>query len=131
MKIVFASTPGQEEEIHELIHYFYSNVLPMYFTDKEIKGFLRRGVLHKDSTADSFGTLRDAFYVMASLQTLISILEEPLPNDHYRALFLKNAEHLRYYGLRFPFEYDSFISVQKNAKPLFSMYTPAANQLLV
>lgn len=131
MKIVFASTPGQEQEINELIHYFYSKVLPKYFTDKEIEGFYRKGVLHTKETADSFGTLRDAFYVMASLQTLIFILEAPHLGDHYHALFLKNADTLREYGMYFPFDFETFIFGLKNREPIFSMYTPAANQLLV
>ena len=131
MKIVFASTPGQEQEINELIHYFYSKVLPKYFTDKEIEGFFRKGVLHKNEAADSFGTLRDAFYVMASLQTLIFILEAPNPSDHHRALFSKHAHTLRDYGLYFPFDFETFIFCLKDGNPIFSMYTPAANQLLV
>ncbi|RDU35231.1 hypothetical protein DRW41_19120 [Neobacillus piezotolerans] len=131
MKIVFASTPGQEEEIGDLIKYFYSGIMPRYFSDREIKEFERLGVLHNESSQDAYGTLRDAFYVMASLQTLISILESPKPIDHHRALFLKNAENLRYYGLFFPFGFDSFLPGRKCADSIFSVFAPAANQLLV
>ncbi|WP_316572445.1 YhcU family protein [Neobacillus sp. YIM B06451] len=131
MKIVFASTPGQEDEIDDLIKYFYSGILPRYFSDGEIKEFQRLGVLHTKSSQDAYGTLRDAFYVMASLQTLISILESPKPSDQHRALFLKNADNLRYYGLLFPFGYDSFLPVQKRGDSFLSVFAPAANQLLV
>ncbi|WP_231689559.1 DUF5365 family protein [Bacillus sp. FJAT-27245] len=131
MKIVFASTPGQDEEIGDLIQHFYTGIFPRYFSDKEIKKFERLGVLHNGNSQDAYGTLRDAFYVMASLQTLISILESPKPSDHHKALFMKNAENLRYYGLLFPFEYDSFLPSRKRADSFFSVFTPAANQLLV
>ncbi|ALC92014.1 hypothetical protein AM500_21130 [Bacillus sp. FJAT-18017] len=129
MRIVFASTPGQEEEISGLIHYFYSGILPMYFTDKEILEFERLSVLHLESA--SYETLKDAFYVMASLQTLIFILEAPVPGDYHRSLFQRNAENLRQYGLYFPFDYDSFLPGSKETDTYFSLYSPAANQLPV
>ncbi|OCA84422.1 hypothetical protein A8F94_17120 [Bacillus sp. FJAT-27225] len=129
MRIVFASTPGQEEEINGLIHCFYSRILPLYFTEKEILEFKRLSVLHMESA--SYGTLRDAFYVMASLQTIIFILEAPVPGDYHRALFEKNADNLRDYGLYFPFDYSSFVPEKKGADSIFNMYAPAANQLPV
>ncbi|WP_253701793.1 DUF5365 family protein [Bacillus sp. FJAT-27445] len=131
MKIVFASTAGQDEEIGDLIEYFFSGVMPRYFSDREIKDYERLGVLHKESCQDAFGTLRDAFYVMTSLQTLISILDSPVPGDHHRALFMKNVENLRFYGFYFPFQYDSFLPGKKCNDSIFSVFTPAANQLLV
>ncbi len=128
MKIVFASTPGQEEEICELVGYIYSNVFPLYFTDKEINEFEHLKVLH---TPDDFNTLRDAFQVMTSLQTVISILESPTLDEQYAALFNKNVSTLQEFGLFFPFEFEQFVEAKNMKNSMFSIYTKAANELLV
>ncbi|NRD78264.1 YhcU family protein [Bacillus sp. BRMEA1] len=133
MKIVFASTPGQEEEICELVRYVYSNIFPLYFTDDEISQFEKLKVLHtSDQQFEEIGTLKDAFQVMASIQTLISILETTDLDEQYAELFNKNAANLQDLGLFFPFEYEQFVSAKsmKNSSAL-SMYMKAHNQLLV
>lgn len=132
MKIVFASTPGQEEKISELIQHFYSSVFPLYFSDQEIRKFERLKVLHTTTRHfEYFGTLREAFHVITSLQTLISILESPCQQEHYEVLFSKNAEKLKDYNLFFPFEYDQFLDARFLKDTSFSTYTKAANELLV
>ncbi|XJZ28005.1 YhcU family protein [Bacillota bacterium Lsc_1132] len=133
MKIVFASTPGQEEEISELVKYMYSNVFPTYFTDQEIREFEQLKVL--DTTRkhfDDFSTLKDAFQVMVSLQTIISILESAVLKAEQTRLFEKNSKTLQKYGLFFPFNLQRFIEA-KNAKKLgrLSVYTKAANEMLI
>ena len=132
MKIVFASTPSQEEEIDELIRYFYTNVFPTYFSEQEIKEFERLKVLHASARHfEHFGTLREAFRVMACLQTLIFILEASVYDDFHAALFSKNAAVLKDYGLYFPFEYDQFVNIHDLKSDLFGMYSKPANQMLV
>ena len=37
VKVVFASTPNQEERIRELVDYFYTSIFPAYFSDEDIK----------------------------------------------------------------------------------------------
>lgn len=135
MKIVFASTPGQEEEISGLVRYIYSDVFPLYFTDEEISEFEKLKVLHTTANhVEDFSTLKDAFQVMTSMQTLISILESPVLHTHYSSLFNKNVANLQEFGLFFPFEFDHFIDARnlKNFKNnMFSVYTKAANELLI
>lgn len=132
MKIVFASTPSQEEEIGDLIQYFYSNVFPRFFSDKEIREFERLKVLHASVRHfDHFGTLREAFQVMASLQTLIFILETTEQLDYYESLFNKNVYALKEYGFYLPFEYEQFMNAKTMKNNIFSLYTRPANEMLI
>lgn len=132
MKVVFASTPDQEEKISELIEVFYRDVFPLYFSDKDILEFNTMKVLHTSTrNFEYFGTLKEAYQVIASMQTLVSILESANPLPKYKAIFHHNARTLNDYGLFFPFEYDQFIEAKSMKNELFSMYTKAANELLV
>ncbi|OIK11491.1 hypothetical protein BIV60_18100 [Bacillus sp. MUM 116] len=132
MKIVFASTPSQEEEICGLVRYIYSTVFPLYFSDDEIRTFEKLKVLHTSSEQlEDFSTLKDAFQVMASIQTIISILESPTLDDHYSSLFNKNVTNLQEFGLFFPFEYDQFVEAKSMKNSIFSIYTKAANELII
>ncbi|WP_462408864.1 YhcU family protein [Neobacillus sp. Marseille-QA0830] len=132
MKIVFASTPSQEKEICGLVRYIYSNIFPRYFTDDEIDQFERLKVLQtSDKHLEGFSTLKDAFQVMTSIQTLISILESPVLDDHYAEIFNKNAANLQAFGLFFPFELEQFVQAKNMKNTVLSMYTKADNELLV
>ncbi len=133
MKIVFASTPSQEQEISQLVRYIYSNIFPLYFTDKEIYQFERLKVLYtsKQHFAE-FSTLKDAFQVMTCIQTLISILEMTQLEEQYLDLFNKNAANLNEYGMYFPFEFEHFIGKKKwFNSTMLSMYSIADNELLI
>ena len=58
MKIVFASTPEQEEEIRNLVQKMYSTIFPNYFPDEDIKEFKQLNVLHTSTRHfEYFGTL--------------------------------------------------------------------------
>lgn len=132
MKIVFASTPSQEEEINGLVRYIYSIVFPLYFTDDEISEFEDLKVLHTSvQHFEDFSTLKDAFQVMASMQTIISILESAVLHDHYSSLFEKNVSNLQEFGLFFPFDFDQFVEAKNMKNSMFSVYTKAANELLI
>jgi hypothetical protein len=132
VKIVFASTQGQEEEISELVQYIYTNVFPLYFADEEIREFERLGILNTYyDHCEDFSTLKDAFQVMASLQTVISVLELPNLDREYTSLFNKNVENLDKFGLSFPFHYEQFIEAKNMKKCIFSVYTKAANEMLI
>lgn len=131
MKIVFASTPGQEEKVEELARYFYSEILPRYFNDEDIMEFEKLKVLHttKDHF-ENFSTLGDAYRVIASLQTLISILESPKITEKYLHIFRKNARTLTDFGIYFPFQFHQFLNARKDIEDYISIYSKAANSIL-
>jgi hypothetical protein len=132
VKIVWASTPSQEQEICELVGYLYSNVFPQYFSDHEIKRFEKLKVLYTSQKKfEEIGTLKDAFEVMTSIQTVISILELPYLDKRYSALFNKNAATLNSFGLYFPFEFEQFETAKNINKMTLSIYSKADNELLI
>lgn len=133
LKIVFASTPGQVEKIEELVQYFYSNVLPLYFTDEDIMEFEKYKVLRTTKEQfENFDTLGDAFRVITSLQTIISILESRNLSERYSPLFHKNAKILSEFGIYFPFQFKQFHQeLPEQQVDYISMYSKAANSLLV
>jgi len=132
LKIVFASTPGQVEKVEELAQYFYTNILPMYFSDEDIREFEKHEVLNTTKELnDNFSTLGEAFRVITSLQTIISILESGDFEDKYLDVFEKNAKTLRTYGIYFPFHYHQFIDALDKESDYISIYSKAANEYLV
>lgn len=132
VKVVFASTPDQEQKIMELIEKFYSNVFPLYFTDDDIREFEQQKILHTSTRHfEYFGTLKEAYQVIAGLQTLMAILESPQQEDKYEVIFVKNVQILKEFGLSFPFDYSHFCGERLPRNDLFSVYAKAANELLV
>ncbi|MEH7417712.1 YhcU family protein [Neobacillus drentensis] len=128
MKIVFASTPSQEEEINELVRYIYSNIFPQYFSDEEISQFEELKVL--DTSLD-FNTLKDAFQVMTSIQTVISILESSQLDEQYEMVFNRNVATLKEFGLFFPFDFEQFYEGKSLKGSMLSIYTKADNELII
>lgn len=129
MKVVFASTPEQRIKIMELTKQLYSDVFPNYFTDEEIEEFKKQNVLRFSTNQfQQIDTLKDAYQVIASLQTLTLILEGETLDDQYIETYYKNVSILEEYGVQFPFEYNQFID-SKNDQ--ISIYTKVANELLV
>ena len=67
MKVVQASTPCQEEEIKKLIKQVYSEVFPIYFSDKEIQTYEKCNVLYMSTKHfERFSTLKEAYQIIAS-----------------------------------------------------------------
>jgi hypothetical protein len=128
VKIVFASTPSQEEEINELVRYVYSNIFPHYFSDEEISQFEELKVL--DTSLD-FNTLKDAFQVMTSIQTVISILESSPLDEQYEMVFNKNVATLKEFGLFFPFDFEQFMEGKSFTSSMLSIYSKADNELII
>ena len=129
MKVVFASTPEQRIKIMELTKQLYSDVFPNYFTDEEIEEFKKQNILR--FTTNQFrqmDTLKDAYQVIASLQTLTLILEGETLDDQYIETYYKNVSILEEYGVQFPFDFHQFVD-SKNDQ--ISIYTKVANDLLV
>ncbi|GIN62788.1 hypothetical protein J27TS8_27810 [Robertmurraya siralis] len=135
MKVVFASTPDQEEKIKELVKTFYQDVFPLYYSDKEIEKFEDLKVLHTSTRHfEYFGTLKEAYQVITSLQTLISILESTTLLVKHKSMFQRNVAILKEYGLFFPFDFEQFFEAdldKENDNGSFSVYTKAANELLI
>ena len=128
MKIVFASTPSQEQEINELVRYVYSNIFPLYFSDEEISQFEELKVL--DTSLD-FNTLKDAFQVMTSIQTVISILESTPLDEQYEVVFNRNVATLEEFGMFFPFDFEQFMEGKSLKSSMLSIYTKADNELII
>lgn len=133
MKVVFASTPGQEEKVMELVHYVYSSIFPRYFSDDEIKEFERHNVLLASNykNIEAFDTLKDAYKAITCLQTIISILDLFEPKNDYKSIFDKNASMLTELGLYFPLTYDEFKGNRSLSSEMFSIYAEPANEWLI
>lgn len=135
MKVVLASTPTQEERIDELIQTFYSKVFPFYFSDEEIIQFERLKVLAiTPEKAQLLSTLKTSYQVIASLQTLVNILEDPENKHKYKHLFAKNVQILEELDIFFPFHLENF-KLSSNGDSYtqvnFSMYAEANNSYLL
>ena len=135
MKVLYASTEEQEKKIVELINQLYTQIFPFYYEDDEIAEFKKMGVLHIEQLHfENFNTLKDAFQVIASLQTIITILEEKMqkPLHHYYGkLFNRNIDLLEKYDIFFPFNYSIFNRKDKILFDSFSIYKKAANEILI
>ena len=132
MKVVQASTPCQEEEIKKLIKQVYSEVFPIYFSDKEIQTYKKYNVLYMSTNhLERFNTLKEAYQIIASLQTLITILKNKRFDDQYIEIFYKNVYTLVEYDLYFPFEYEHFSESKIRGNERLSMFTSAANKILI
>jgi len=130
MKIVMASTPEQEDYIHKLVDYIYCSLLPNYFTDEEIKQFEAFKILEIDPNNEQLGILKNAFEVISSLQTIISIIESVDDyNTKYKNMFNRNIELLEKYGVEFPFSFEQF-TISIDCERL-SQYAKPANEYLI
>ncbi|WP_230980872.1 DUF5365 family protein [Rossellomorea arthrocnemi] len=131
VKVLLASTHEQEDKIQELIQYMYCTIFPDYFTDDEIEQFDDMEVLHTTTrNIEYFGTLKEAFQVISSLQTLISIVESGSKEEVYEEMFYHNAGILQSFGMFFPLSYDQFTE-ESDCRHNLSIYSRADNQLLV
>lgn len=138
MKIVFSSTSEQEQEIGNLVSFFYGSIFPRYFTEEEILHFEQIGVLQTPANNISyFGTLRDAYQVMTCLQVILSILEKKENSNKslerkFEDLFDNNIKILNDYGIFFPLSFDHFTSLNKEkSENPYLLYVEASNQYLV
>ncbi|WP_428909415.1 DUF5365 family protein [Niallia sp. Krafla_26] len=132
MKVVFASTPEQRTKIMELSKQIYTDVFPNYFTDQQIQEFEKRNILQfTPNQFQELDTLKDAYQVIASLQTLILILQSESVTDQYMETYYKNISILEDYGVQFPFEFEQFVNEKINKSENISIYTKAANEFLI
>jgi len=136
MKIVFASTPEQKGMLSDLISHMYTSVFPRYLNDQEIIEFHHLKILqHSDPMDESMDTLDESFKAIASIQTIIAILEMPAEQTLYSTyvdLFDKNVKTLERCGLFFPFTYKYFFERRKTkSEPIFSAFSKSSNELLI
>ncbi|WP_078381693.1 DUF5365 family protein [Sutcliffiella halmapala] len=137
MKVVYASTPEQEDHIGELVQHLLTNILPYYFTDKEIENLENQLSLHTGAVHDTFtdynGTLKEAFHIISCLQSIIAVIEvtqdEEIKHEH-REIFTRNVNMLRDFGFSFPFAIDQFKQKTQNHL-VISRYMRPSNQYLV
>lgn len=128
MKVAYASTPAQEEQINELIQTFYKSIFPDFFSDDEINKFSNLNVLRlTQEQSYMLSTLKNSYQVIAALQTIISIVENSDESDEYDHLFERNVEILDEFELFFPFRLDNFSKKDKS----LSIYSEAANEYLL
>ncbi|MCM3216200.1 DUF5365 family protein [Niallia taxi] len=128
MKVAYASTPAQEEQINELIQTFYTSIFPDFFSDDEINKFSNLNVLRlTQEQSYMLSTLKNSYQVIAALQTIISIVENSDESDEYDHLFERNVEILDEFELFFPFRLDNFSKKDKS----LSIYSEAANEYLL
>ena len=128
MKVAYASTPAQEEQINELIQTFYTSIFPNFFSDDEINKFSNLNVLRlTQEQSYMLSTLKNSYQVIAALQTIISIVENSDESDEYDHLFERNVEILDEFELFFPFRLDNFSKKDKS----LSIYSEAANEYLL
>ncbi|MDQ0273628.1 DUF5365 family protein [Cytobacillus purgationiresistens] len=129
MKVVFASTAEQEQQIGELVERMYSDIFPLYFSDDAIKEFEGLNVLK--TTQEYFGTLKEAYQVMSGLQTILLILEEEKLKIEHETIFNRNVQILDEFKISFPFTFDHFYGDQSFKNSQVSMYCKANNGYLL
>ncbi|KZZ85107.1 MULTISPECIES: DUF5365 family protein [Bacillaceae] len=133
MKIVSASTNEQEQFIEELVEEMYKEVFPIYFSDETIVKLEKMSVLKPtEETIIYNGTLKEAFEIMSSLQTLIAVLKQADEEEKqkYAGLYDRNREILRSYGYNLPLNMSDFLTAGIE-RDLFSCYTRSANNYLI
>lgn len=137
MKTVFSSTIEQEQEIENLVTYFYKTVFPQFFTKNEILHFMQIGVLHKDSGRYAYhGTLKSAFQIMSCLQVILTLLDKKITCTSFQLdtdsedLLNHNIRLLSENGLFFPFTHENFNLLVGTDDERFS-YVEPANQFLI
>ncbi|WP_409291642.1 DUF5365 family protein [Peribacillus sp. SCS-37] len=136
MRVVYASTIEQEQEISGLVHYFYETIFPLYFTTGEIKELREMGVLHTESGGSDYSsTLKDAFHVMTSLNVILTVLEKKwaltaAAESRLEELFYTNARLLNKYGIYFPLDFNQFDYLHTPSKDL-NLFISPANQILI
>lgn len=132
MKVLLAATEEQEKEIVDHVQYIFTWILPKFFTDEEIDQFQEWGVLKKDEKVPYFGTMKEAFQIITSLQVIRSILltDEREWTEHHVEMFDKNTERLEEMGYSFPF-FLSHFTKERQLEQSISQYAKAANELLL
>ena len=132
MKIIYASTPEQEKKINHLVEYFYANVLPKYFTDKQINEFIKMNFLNVNDFNNQSDTLKEAYQIITSLETICFLIEsQSLDKEKYQKMFNKNAQILNNLGFSFPFYYNTFLETKNISMEMGSIHVKAANHLLI
>lgn len=126
---MYAVTPEQENYMHYLLHYFYTDIFPYYFDDEQIRQFEELGILSLDHEHVTYnGTMKEAFQIISALQSLITVIEhigEHGEHEQYEWLFERNQNILARHGITFPFQARQF--TRKRVLPC-SMYVPATSQ---
>ncbi|MCA1030764.1 YhcU family protein [Bacillus timonensis] len=131
MKVVYASTPEQETHIKELVEYIYTSIFPEFFSDHYISKLEALNVLLPNEEDLHYnGTLKDAFYVISSLQAIIAVLDtvkDDIIDESHRDIFEKNVRTLEDYGYSFPLTIEQFSQTKHD---VISKYSKPTNVFL-
>ena len=136
MKVVYAATAEQESEIEKLLYCLRHEILPFYFDETVLKQQDEMGLLILQEQNHLYnGTMSEAFRVMAALQIISLIITESHSGTlqssiNQRSRFEENKKILAYYGLFFPFEYESFVDSPLNTS-MFAGYSAGDDILIV
>ncbi|MTH53454.1 hypothetical protein GKZ89_08490 [Bacillus mangrovi] len=133
MKIVQASTNEQEQYIEELVEELYYEVFPLYLSEEKISQLESESALKPSEEARIYnGTLKEAFEIMSSLQTLIAVLKnrDQTEQQKYIGLYSRNLEILNSYGYHLPLELPDFFH-ESGLQRSFNKYGRAANRYLI
>ena len=128
LKIVNASTPEQEDKIHQLVNHIYTEIFPKYFDDEEIQNFVQLNFLNISGRNERIGTLKESYQIIASLETICILIKSGnLDKTSYRHMFERNAQILNRLGLSFPFSPELFLNVKEDSCFTDMLYAKPAN----
>jgi hypothetical protein len=125
LRIECAATPEMEAYIEDLKTQILYEILPRYFSSKELKQIEQLHLLNPDHAANSRynGLLQEALQVISSLQTIMAVIECIRHRDiqkRHEILFEKNVEILEKYGFSFPLTIDQFSKKQCQVNMYYS-----------
>ncbi|KIL73003.1 DUF5365 family protein [Bacillus badius] len=133
MKVIIASTIEQEERIKELVGQLKEEIFPRFFEKEELQSMYNFGILQlTEYHFQRFDNLQDAFQVISSLQTIISILETDEPAElpvHYQEMFERNTLILQEFDIDFPFFLSHF--THKKTPASYLAFAIPANTYLI
>lgn len=134
MKVVVASTEEQESHIAELVEHIFTEILPKFFPDGEIKVLKEQKVLQPQASDQLYNaTLKDAFKIISSLQAIIAVLDHINDCEHgqeYQEMFERNSLNLNEYGYFFPLSFSQFKEAESQ-EGVFSQFIKPANDWIV
>lgn len=133
MKIVAASTEEQEKHIEELIQQMYTEVFSIYLSNHQVKERYEITIPKLSEASHYYGTLKEAFQIISSLQTLIALMEHLNGTkniEKYKKMYERNVRTLEYYGLQFPLSFDELVKVT-STEDLIPRHMKPANQWLI
>ncbi|MFS0783253.1 DUF5365 family protein [Bacillus sp. 1P06AnD] len=136
MKIAFASTVEQREEIECLLDTLRTFILPRFFTAEELSSYTDMGLLQFSEHTNLYNdTLKEAYQLMTSLHIISQVINQVNVSSKeelhkLNALFERNASIVNEFGLFFPFKIEQFYSKEDSAQGILPLLSLPMNQIL-